>query len=172
MGRGGGGPPLPLGAAFLHVAAAKDGTTLMWAAVEGGRPVVTRWRPGDGPWRVTLPLEDPVTGLPGPAPEAQIPGESPLSPLSPAAAAASASGISSSSGTSGSVKEGSGGGGGGRRRPPPSITLLLSADPWVYAPATNPNTGMYDTPPRQRTLVLQVGEVGVLGWRMLCGRGW
>ncbi|PNH01649.1 hypothetical protein TSOC_012445, partial [Tetrabaena socialis] len=73
-GTGGSAAPIApgsvLGGVSVHVAAAKDGTTLFWAAREGGAPVAVRWRrvPSDGPWRVTLPLESPTFGLPPPSP--------------------------------------------------------------------------------------------------------
>ncbi|KXZ44635.1 hypothetical protein GPECTOR_64g129 [Gonium pectorale] len=67
-GGGGGGGGGVLGAVYVHVAAAKDGSSLFWAAREGGEPVAVRWRPSDGPWRVTLPLESPTLGLPPPPP--------------------------------------------------------------------------------------------------------
>jgi len=47
-----------LGSALVHVAAAKDGTTLLWACDRDGRPLATRWGGGDAPWRLALPLED------------------------------------------------------------------------------------------------------------------
>lgn len=47
-----------IGSALLHVAAAKDGTTLFWACNSAGQPLACRWGNGDQPWRLTLPLED------------------------------------------------------------------------------------------------------------------
>lgn len=41
-----------LGRVMLHVAAARDGTTLMWAVGHDGGPVALRWQPAMGPWRV------------------------------------------------------------------------------------------------------------------------
>lgn len=46
-----------LGSALLHVAAAKDGTTLFWAVDASGRPLGARWGAADPPWRLSLPLE-------------------------------------------------------------------------------------------------------------------
>ncbi|GIL93084.1 hypothetical protein Vretifemale_20508 [Volvox reticuliferus] len=128
------GLPTPglLGSVRLHVAAARDGSTLFWAAGLGGEPVAVRWRPSDGPWRVTLPLESPAYGLPPSAPQSTATGAAaatgpqgrtdlPPPPgatagssqvgMSPGAAAGSIPGSSSNNNTnggSGSKRRGSG----------------------------------------------------------------
>jgi hypothetical protein len=81
------------------------------------RPCLAR-RPFQNAWRVTLPLEHPVTGLPPPASEAER----------AEAAAARDGGATAAVGAE--AAQGWGGGGRGPMRPPPCVTLLLSAEPW------------------------------------------
>lgn len=62
-----------LGFVMLHVAAAKDGSTLFWTYEAGYQPVACRLGPTQPPWQVTLPLEGAPPALqvrlppPGPA---------------------------------------------------------------------------------------------------------
>ncbi|GFR40402.1 hypothetical protein Agub_g954, partial [Astrephomene gubernaculifera] len=178
-GVGGGGGEL-LGSVMVHVAAAKDGSTLMWAAREGGEPVVVRWRPADGPWRVTLPLECPAFGLPPPPPQshgrdepaaayssASTPpsgslDESAAPASSHAAARTAAAGAQQAANNPAAAAAASAPASGG-----PSITLLLSADPWVYEDASPPGK-LYDSP-RSRSLVVQVVEARELACRDWAG---
>ncbi|GLI62296.1 hypothetical protein VaNZ11_004899 [Volvox africanus] len=99
------GLPTPglLGSVRLHVAAARDGSTLFWAAGLGGEPVAVRWRPSDGPWRVTLPLESPAFGLPPPAPQ---PGAVASGMPARSEAAPAAPGPTAGSNTNGGVSQG------------------------------------------------------------------
>lgn len=47
-----------VGTALLFVSAAKDGSTLFWAAdPKTGAPLAKRWGGSEGPWKLQLPLE-------------------------------------------------------------------------------------------------------------------
>lgn len=60
-----------VGSALLFVAAAKDGSTLFWAAdPRDGAPLAKRWGGCEGPWRLQLPLEGvSEQSLPTPPPQ-------------------------------------------------------------------------------------------------------
>lgn len=174
--------PAAIGDVYLNLAAAKDATTLFWACQEGGRPISARWRPNAPPWRVTLPLELPDLGLPPPAEEgagaaggaaaaaARPPAtvgsdyrRAPAGTLTPSDA-----GNGNGASSIGHAADGSRGAAAAAKQqeqqrqratqPQASITLLLSADPWVYkqdnASTAHARSGLAG----KRCLVIQLME--------------
>jgi hypothetical protein len=50
--RGGGNNVLAR--AVVHLMAAKDGSTMLWALGKHDEPLALRWQPAMGPWRVSV----------------------------------------------------------------------------------------------------------------------